>query len=285
MLWEDNYLAHHGIKEQRWGVRRFQNLDGSLTEEGRKRYLPPKDKKSLHLVIFNSMKSIKRHISNSPKPIDRQPIDIVGVKKRGGLDDKEAIECGALAEKIYDRTMSVEPKITRDVVAAVTNSGGDMYGLEHRLKQPTSIAAKIGSDAKDNKVSFETAAGSIRDSLRYTSLSNDVDFVSNYFSIRSRLLSMGYTEARCKNFFDMYRQGIVRHKSIQCVYETPDGFMFEIQYHTPASQAAKNLKLPIYNERRKTGLSAARKAELEEQMDNLAKQVKNPKGVFEIKSH
>ena len=32
------YIAHHGIKGQKWGVRRFQNEDGSLTPEGRKHY-------------------------------------------------------------------------------------------------------------------------------------------------------------------------------------------------------------------------------------------------------
>ena len=31
-------LAHHGIKGQKWGVRRFQNADGSLTIAGKKRY-------------------------------------------------------------------------------------------------------------------------------------------------------------------------------------------------------------------------------------------------------
>lgn len=31
-------LQHHGIKGQKWGVRRYQNTDGSLTDEGRKRY-------------------------------------------------------------------------------------------------------------------------------------------------------------------------------------------------------------------------------------------------------
>lgn len=38
MLWEDNYLAHYGIKGQKWGIRRFQNKDGSLTAEGKERY-------------------------------------------------------------------------------------------------------------------------------------------------------------------------------------------------------------------------------------------------------
>lgn len=32
------YLAHHGIKGMRWGVRRYQNEDGTLTALGRKHY-------------------------------------------------------------------------------------------------------------------------------------------------------------------------------------------------------------------------------------------------------
>ena len=31
-------LYHHGIKGQKWGIRRYQNEDGSLTPEGMKRY-------------------------------------------------------------------------------------------------------------------------------------------------------------------------------------------------------------------------------------------------------
>ena len=35
--WNDE-LYHHGIKGQRWGIRRYQNPDGTLTEEGKARY-------------------------------------------------------------------------------------------------------------------------------------------------------------------------------------------------------------------------------------------------------
>lgn len=45
------YLVHHGVKGQKWGIRRYQNEDGSLTPEGRRHYnigergeLIPKDK-------------------------------------------------------------------------------------------------------------------------------------------------------------------------------------------------------------------------------------------------
>lgn len=34
----NDYLIHHGIKGQRWGVRRFQNEDGTRTAAGLRRY-------------------------------------------------------------------------------------------------------------------------------------------------------------------------------------------------------------------------------------------------------
>ena len=55
-----NELYHHGIKGMRWGVRRYQNPDGSLTDNGKKRVaklnakINKVDKKAIE--SFNSSK-------------------------------------------------------------------------------------------------------------------------------------------------------------------------------------------------------------------------------------
>lgn len=46
-----NYLEHHGVKGQRWGVRRYQNADGTLTERGKKKL------RSLNNRTSNAIKS------------------------------------------------------------------------------------------------------------------------------------------------------------------------------------------------------------------------------------
>lgn len=42
----EEYLMHYGIKNQKWGIRRFQNEDGTLTPAGKAR-LSRKEKKSI----------------------------------------------------------------------------------------------------------------------------------------------------------------------------------------------------------------------------------------------
>ena len=41
---DENYLCHYGIKGMKWGVRRYQNGDGSLTLAGKKRALKIQDR-------------------------------------------------------------------------------------------------------------------------------------------------------------------------------------------------------------------------------------------------
>lgn len=48
---QEEYLAHHGVIGQKWGVRRYQNYDGSLTALGRKhRGLSEKSSKAVRTI-------------------------------------------------------------------------------------------------------------------------------------------------------------------------------------------------------------------------------------------
>lgn len=53
------YLAHHGIKGQKWGIRRYQNPDGSLTAEGMKRYGYSMSKSNKDISKLSDKKSLK----------------------------------------------------------------------------------------------------------------------------------------------------------------------------------------------------------------------------------
>ena len=273
-------LYHHGIKGQKWGVRRFQNKDGTWTPEGKERRNAGNDRDREFELAEGS---VLQRLSNNYKKFNKQPIDISAVKARGRLNNTESLKCVSLATKKFTEASKLEPQITKDVVNAVSDSQCKMYGLEFRLKQPTSLAAKIGADSKEKNISFEDASKDIRDAIRYTAVSDTKNFVDNYSSIKKSLEDKGYSETKCKNFFEKYKHGEVMHKAVQCTYKNKNGYEFELQFQTPASQAAKELKIPLYEERRKAGISEKRALELEARMRELAESVEDPPYIERIK--
>ena len=64
---DDNTLYHHGILGQRWGVRRYQNHDGSLTDAGRRRL----EKKDTKWARKNYDKITNKAYKQSKKELDR----------------------------------------------------------------------------------------------------------------------------------------------------------------------------------------------------------------------
>ena len=54
---ENNNLSHHGIPKMRWGIRRFQNKDGSLTAAGKKRYADDSEEGQKRRALFGKKKA------------------------------------------------------------------------------------------------------------------------------------------------------------------------------------------------------------------------------------
>lgn len=91
LYYESNSLQHHGIKGMRWGVRRFQKKDGSLTPAGEKRYSPKTTAEKKAIEDLKGQRSARR--LNALKQLQQMRQDSLDrAATRKAMRDKSAAE-------------------------------------------------------------------------------------------------------------------------------------------------------------------------------------------------
>ena len=125
---KDGELQHHGIPGQKWGVRRFQNRDGSLTTAGKKR-VSRKQKKALEKA-----RQAKHDKAEAAKKAKQEQEDFEAGKKR-------AIESGSATD-----VLKYKGKLTnQELQQAVAR-----INMEKTLKEISAKETKTGLDKAES---------------------------------------------------------------------------------------------------------------------------------------
>lgn len=158
------YLSHHGVKNQKWGIRRFQYKDGSLTPAGKRRaakmrtaYTELTGKK-----LRNHPESLKKSIDKSKSGGKTSDADdqITELKKQKELltAKKDVLELQNRISELTPKKVSAGkkfiekfgPTIAKNVwEGALKNNVNKWIENKMGLKVPESESKKLADKAKD----------------------------------------------------------------------------------------------------------------------------------------
>ena len=134
------YMAHHGIKGQRWGIRRFQNEDGSLTAEGKQRYgvngdgQMSKEGKKLYKQDQKDVKVSNRSVAGNTA---------VGALKGFGVANVGALAATAALAGIG--VLAIKKTAEADSIAELIKTGNMFVNAAKVTSVATKIALPVGA--------------------------------------------------------------------------------------------------------------------------------------------
>lgn len=124
-------LQHHGIKGQRWGIRRFQTKDGALTPRGQKRYNKEMDKLKAEKKRLRNEERTKKKMAK----LDAMKSDVDKMKKGSKEDDKPLETPEQKRERLLKSTNPKELYEDRDALSTFElNERINRIDTEARLK-------------------------------------------------------------------------------------------------------------------------------------------------------
>lgn len=142
IVYSEEYLEHHGILGQKWGLRRFQNKDGSLTEAGKKRRVKDMSDDELREKTYR----LQREKAYYDAKNEAKKAEKFSKKLDAEKDEKQESGASKVLKKYAARTFE-------NVILPAAESAGKEY-LEKQLKK---MARESGMSEKEKKIRKELA--------------------------------------------------------------------------------------------------------------------------------
>jgi hypothetical protein len=224
----------------------------------------------------------RQHEERYPEA-DRPPVDRSQDKEgdwRGESGDWMMFEENLVTENGHHRVRQAEWPVTkalREIAAELED--GRLAGLEYRLKGLERYKEKVAADLRefhdspDDMPSVSEVIGGIADAMRYTvELKHDA-YAGGYDQVRLQMEGRGFEMIMSRNSWDN-----AEYKGINTRWRTADGQIFEVQFHSPDSLAAKQLTHGAYERLRNPLTSDAEITELKAYQQKVSGFVTVPTG-------
>jgi hypothetical protein len=186
----------------------------------------------------------------------------------------------AQAQQLITVAAKAESAATASLTSLADKTGGEMVGLDYRLKSEESLTRKIFDIADATGEDPVEVANDMKDVLRYTTVFAPDKYVEGVKATVAQLLATGHTKKKFKNTWG----NKTGYLGINAVFVTPDGAMFELQFHTPQSFHAKDEGThELYEEQRRYPPGTPRYLELERLQQDVFNEVIRPDGAADLK--
>jgi hypothetical protein len=219
-------------------------------------------------------------IREGSAPADRPGNEPGSWRGDGGwyLNHEENYSVGRAFDRVTGSELEVTDALRRHEGEV---DGTELVGLKYRMKGEDRFKEKAAERlAIDFRSDPRQAAERIPDALRYTYEMPAESYTRAYDEITDKLKNDGHELIYCRNSWSDQE-----YKGVNTRWRTTHGQIFEVQFHTPESFAAKQLTHGAYERLRNPTTSRQERYELKAFQQEVSAKIPTPVDVGRIENY